>query len=86
MYALPTPVSITFSMSERGISFSYKYLPKAPNSDVTGSVALTNMGFRISLSSIPTILVVLPPTSIPITMPIIFLLISDSKIRVLIEN
>ena len=54
--------------------------------DPLEAVALTNMGFRISLSSIPTILVVLPPTSIPITMPIIFLLISDSKIRVLIEN
>ena len=74
IYAEPTPVTITFSISSRFNEFSFVNFPKAPYIDVMGSVALTSIGANsFPLSSIPTILVVLPPTSIPITTLIISL-------------
>ena len=68
MQAAPTPVSITCSTSSRAILLSCRYLPKAPQSDVMGSVALMRMGLiTMPFWSMPTILVVDMPTSIPIT-------------------
>ena len=80
--ALPTPVSMTCSTSDRRMPLSYIYLPKAPNKEVTGSAAVINMGDWICPLSMPTILVVLPPTSIPITIPIVFCYIFAAKVGI----
>ena len=72
----PTPVIITFSISESSSPFESVNLPKAPYIDVIGSVACTKRGAISSplpeVMSKPPIFVVLPPMSIPTT---IFLLI-----------
>ena len=70
----PAPVIITRSISPSASPFSDVKRPSAPYTDVTGSVACTNIGeSSLPSGSKPTIFVVLPPTSMPtIVFPVLF--------------